>query len=48
MRKILLEFSIFISVRYIVCIKVKDNRVTDTLNRVITEKHHYLNLLVTN
>ena len=44
----LLEFSSFISVRHVICLKVKYNRVTVTLSCVITEKNLYLNLLVVN
>ena len=43
----LLEFSSFISVKYVICFLQKYNGVTVTLNCVITEKNLYLNLLVT-
>ena len=43
----LLEFSSFILVKYVICFKQKYNRVTVTLSCVITEKNLYLNLLVT-
>ena len=47
-RKRLLEFSSFISIRYVIHFLIKYNRVTVTLIRVITKKNLYLNLLVTN
>ena len=43
----LLEFSSFISVKYVICFWQNYNRVTVTLSCVITEKNFYLNLLVT-
>ena len=47
-RMVLLEFSSFTSIRYIICFQVKYNIVTDTLNCVITVTNLYLNLLVAN
>ena len=43
----LLEFSSFISVKYVICFWEIYNRVTVTLSFVIIEKNLYLNLLVT-
>ena len=43
-----LEFSSFLSIRYVICFKVKYNRVTVTLSCVITKNNLYLNLLVAN
>ena len=44
----LLEFSSFISIKYVIYFSIKYNRVTVTLNCIITEKNLYVNLLVTN
>ena len=43
----LLEFSSFVSVKYVICFWEIYNRVTVTLSCVIIEKNLYLNLLVT-